>query len=873
MRVNMYLLGGLLASSLVFIGCSSSEGDSADPVLGATTVTAVDGYIRDANIIDNVGQIGVYTSSGRYAFANSIAYPLRSSGGALEDTNASFDINMSAQSGLVLSPITSFLGDDSGLLDKLIGLGISDATTLNGLAVDYIDTNSSDLAKLSQLLYLVQKDSDLLSAFKASLADMNPANLSELFVLAQADVNATMGAYAVTYNAFLVDVLNLTVAPSEYETQLESDKAALFEIQYNGTTYGTVTSPYTQRVWLDRNLGANQICTALDDVACYGDYYQWGRNFDGHQESNSTTMTTLSYNIDDVGHPSLIVTTTSPDDWTATAIDDNGTLRVDNWGKSDGTSVCPVGFRVPTISELQNETADPSATVVTNIDAFNNFLKLPSAGYRWYGGEATVNYQGVTGVLWANTPGNVYYSRNFIFFSDHTDYTNTVGRANGFSVRCIEDIENQAPIANAGIDKNVTIGAAVNFSAYASSDVDGSIIGYEWKEGDTILSASGSFTKSDFSAGVHTITLTVTDNDGATSADTVVVTVGIVHNGILYGSVTSPYTGKIWLDRNLGASQVCTALDDTACYGLYYQWGRNADGHQELSSVTTTTLATDVNDAGSSFITNNTTANNDWAAASVDDNGALRAINWSKTDGSSVCPAGYRVPTITELTDETTAASTPVANSTDAYSNFLKLPSAGSRDFANGLPNNQSYAGLVWSSSVTPDNYAYHLDFGGTFARTTEYNRYAYGFSVRCVKEEPNIALNKSVTALTNVVSGASTNVVDGSYSTVWYSYQGSPSTISFVVDLGSSFAINKISFLPSQTRNYTIESSTDNENWTTQSNVTGIDFYGSTAQDITINPTYNARYLRYTGTNGNSDDADVGVVEFEVYGESSKPD
>ncbi len=35
--------------------------------------------------------------------------------------------------------------------------------------------------------------------------------------------------------------------------------------------------------WMDRNLGASQAATASNDVASYGDYYQWGRFSDGHQ--------------------------------------------------------------------------------------------------------------------------------------------------------------------------------------------------------------------------------------------------------------------------------------------------------------------------------------------------------------------------------------------------------------------------------------------------------------------------------------------------------------------------------------------------------------------------------------------------------------
>jgi uncharacterized protein (TIGR02145 family) len=206
-----------------------------------------------------------------------------------------------------------------------------------------------------------------------------------------------------------------------------------------------------------------------------------------------------------------------------------------------------------------------------------------------------------------------------------------------------------------------------------------------------------------------------------------------IWKGVSYGTVTSPYTGKVWLDRNLGASQVCSALNDTACYGDFYQWGRNYDGHQVSTSATTPTQATDINNAGSSFITESTgTYSYDWAQA-ADSDGALRSANWSKTDGSSVCPSGYRVPTITELEAETTSASTAVTNYTDAFNNFLKLPSAGNRNNNDGSMNNQGSNGIVWSSSVSGSN-SNNLNFNSGNANMNNNNR-ANGFSVRCLKD------------------------------------------------------------------------------------------------------------------------------------------
>jgi len=58
----------------------------------------------------------------------------------------------------------------------------------------------------------------------------------------------------------------------------------------------------------------------------------------------------------------------------------------------------------------------------------------------------------------------------------------------------------------------------------------------------------------------------------------------LIHNGLEYKTVKSA-TGKIWMDRNLGASQVATSSTDAAAYGDLYQWGRAADGHENLLRV------------------------------------------------------------------------------------------------------------------------------------------------------------------------------------------------------------------------------------------------------------------------------------------------
>jgi hypothetical protein len=86
-----------------------------------------------------------------------------------------------------------------------------------------------------------------------------------------------------------------------------------------------------------------------------------------------------------------------------------------------------------------------------------------------------------------------------------------------------------APTANAGPDQNLTDLDAngnepVTLNGSASFDTDGTITNYRWQEGPTVLATGPAPTANVvLSAGVHTITLTVTDNSGLTGADTVVI--------------------------------------------------------------------------------------------------------------------------------------------------------------------------------------------------------------------------------------------------------------------------------------------------------------------------------------------------------------
>ena len=188
-----------------------------------------------------------------------------------------------------------------------------------------------------------------------------------------------------------------------------------------------------------------------------------------------------------------------------------------------------------------------------------------------------------------------------------------------------------------------------------------------------------------------------------------------------YGTVVNPVTGKVWLDRNLGATQVATSSTDVASYGDLYQWGRNADGHQIRTSGTTASLASNYFTTGGLFIT----GSSNWLSN-------VETHMWSGTAAeNNPCPSGFRVPTAAEWEQERLSWSSN--NAAGAFASPLKLPLAGYRTSSNGSLIDVGSVGGYWSSSFSdPD--ARYLYFNSSNADMFTIIR-AYGLSVRCLKD------------------------------------------------------------------------------------------------------------------------------------------
>ena len=157
-------------------------------------------------------------------------------------------------------------------------------------------------------------------------------------------------------------------------------------------------------------------------------------------------------------------------------------------------------------------------------------------------------------------------------------------------------------------------------------------------------------------------------------------------------NVTS-LTGRVWMDRNLGASRAATSSNDAQAFGDLYQWGRAADGHQNRNSTTTTTVSsTDQPAPAGIFILGNELANGDWRSPQ---NSNL----WQGVNGiNNPCPRGYRLPTEAEWAAEMDSWISD--NAAGAFASPLKLPVAGFRGYSSGSLNGVGSYGHYWSGTA-----------------------------------------------------------------------------------------------------------------------------------------------------------------------------
>jgi hypothetical protein len=182
------------------------------------------------------------------------------------------------------------------------------------------------------------------------------------------------------------------------------------------------------------------------------------------------------------------------------------------------------------------------------------------------------------------------------------------------------------------------------------------------------------------------------------------------NQNVTYGIITSPTTGRKWLDRNLGAANTPIAFDDWANYGDLFQWGRRADGHQLITRISfdefegTNVIGTNIpNNPG--WVDSDTLPHSYFIVVGIGNsssNDPNRPWDWRKPQNDNLwqgvnginnpCPSGWRIPTKGEFEAERLVTSAQCFNN-------LKLTGTCSRR-SDGFLGKFGHIAQYWTSSI-----------------------------------------------------------------------------------------------------------------------------------------------------------------------------
>ncbi|MEO8591555.1 MAG: T9SS type A sorting domain-containing protein [Flavobacteriales bacterium] len=219
---------------------------------------------------------------------------------------------------------------------------------------------------------------------------------------------------------------------------------------------------------------------------------------------------------------------------------------------------------------------------------------------------------------------------------------------------------------------------------------------------------------------------------------------------ILYGfdtfALVRAADGNVWLQQNLGSSDVATAHNDAAGFGDRYQWGRWDDGHALPTSNTQPAGFLPENNpgglgGGSDLFYLGGDPLGWWGDGSASD--TWQGTTVSTSNGIDPCAAlggAWHLPTQADWVS--ILAAEGITNTTTAFTSNLKLTAAGARDGQTGTVINAGLYGQYWSS--TPSTvYAKDLTVGDTWVNASDDALRGYGMCVRCLNNFLHVGLQE----------------------------------------------------------------------------------------------------------------------------------
>ena len=323
---------------------------------------------------------------------------------------------------------------------------------------------------------------------------------------------------------------------------------------------------------------------------------------------------------------------------------------------------------------------------------------------------------------------------------------------------------NPPPVANAGADQTVTADASgqasIQLNGSGSSDPDGTIDSYVWTQGGTQL-ATGATPTVSLPVGTHTITLTVTDNQGATGTDQVTVTVTgsssenqapIVANSIPNQSTTAgvgynfPFAQNTFSDPDGDALVYTASLANGSALPLWLSFdgpSRTFSGTPGPTDVGTVEIRVTASDG----------------SLSISDQFNLSVASEYSTDFRINAGGG-------QLTAYgTTFAADQSFNGGGTYSNTKITDIAGTAE--DGLYKTERYGAFSYNVAVPSETYTVKLHFAEIYFGATGGGTGGAGKRVFNVTGEgqpllTNFDIFAEVGAMTALVKEFEVNVTDG---------------------------------------------------------------------------------------------------------------